>query len=342
MKVAVYYNNRNIDIEERPIPEPGEGEILVQTKACGVCVGDTMEWYLTPRAPMVMGHEATGIVARTGKGVKNVREGDRVFVHHHVPCLICDSCLKGRYTSCATFRATHYNPGGFAEYFLASAHHVAVDTLILPEQVGFVEGTLIEPLACVIHALRLAAIKSEESVVLVGTGAMGLMFIQVLLHYGIRKLVVYELLPWRQEIARRFGAPVVLSPLEEPGAEAERLQSILSAEGADKVLVVAKDLSAINMGMQLAGRGGTILLFATTHPEEKVDFYPSRICLYEQSVLSSYSADHLDTREALDLLSQGVIDSDTIITHRFPLEGLSDAILHTQGRKESLKCVIEI
>ena len=234
MKVAVYYNNRNIDIEERPIPEPGEGEILVQTKACGVCVGDTMEWYLTPRAPMVMGHEATGIVARTGKGVKNVREGDRVFVHHHVPCLICDSCLKGRYTSCATFRATHYNPGGFAEYFLASAHHVAVDTLILPEQVGFVEGTLIEPLACVIHALRLAAIKSEESVVLVGTGAMGLMFIQVLLHYGIRKLVVYELLPWRQEIARRFGAPVVLSPLEEPGAEAERLQSILSAEGADK------------------------------------------------------------------------------------------------------------
>lgn len=342
MKVAVYYNNRHIEIEERPIPEPGEGEILVQTKACGVCVGDTMEWYLTPRAPLVLGHEATGIVARTGKGVKNFREGDRVVVHHHVPCLVCDNCLKGRYTSCATFRSTHYNPGGFAEYFIASAHHVAVDTLILPDQLSFVEGTLVEPLACVIHALRLAAVKPEESVVLVGTGAMGLMFIQLLLHYGIRKLVVYEVLPWRQEIARRLGAPVVLTPLEDPDKEAERLQDLLSAEGADKVLVVAKDLSAINMGMRLAGRGGTVLLFATTRPEEKVDFYPSRIFFYEQTVLSSYSADHLDTRAALELLSQGVIDTRTIITHTFPLERLSDAILHTQGRKESLKCVIEL
>ena len=341
MKVAVYHNNQTVEIEERPLPVPGEGEILVQNKACGVCVGDTMEWYLTSRAPLILGHEATGVVVRTGKGVKNVREGDRVFVHHHVPCLTCECCLKGNYTSCAMFRATHLNPGGFAEYFLATAHHVAVDTLILPEQVSFVEGTLIEPLACVIHALRLAAVKPDESVALIGTGAMGLMFIQALLHYGVRKLVVYELLPWRQEIARHLGAPTVLAPLKDPAEEAGRLQSILSAEGADKVLVVAKDLSAINMGMQLAGRGGKVLLFATTHPEEKIDFYPSRIFFYEQTVLSSYSADHLDTRTALDLISWGVIDSETIITHRFPLERLSEAILHTSGRQESLKCVIE-
>ena len=132
MKVAIYHNNHDVCIEERPVPEPGDGEILVKTKACGVCVADTMEWYLTPRAPLTLGHEPAGVVESVGAGVTRVKPGDRVFVHHHVPCLVCEHCRNGNFTMCRTFRTTHIHPGGFAEYFTASALHVERDTLNLP------------------------------------------------------------------------------------------------------------------------------------------------------------------------------------------------------------------
>lgn len=180
MKVAVYHNNNDVRIEERERPVPGPGEILVETKACGVCVADTMEWYLESRAPLVLGHEPTGVIKEVGKNTKKFKVGDRVAVHHHVPCLICDHCRRGNFTMCSTFKTTHIQPGGFSEYFIASALHVERDVLLLPDQLSFEVGTLIEPLACVIHAIRQADIKPGDKVVLIGTGAMGLMFIHAL------------------------------------------------------------------------------------------------------------------------------------------------------------------
>src|SRR5512147_1003384 len=118
MRVALYYSNHDVRIEDRSIPEPGPGELLVKTAACGVCVADTMEWYLQPRAPLTFGHEPTGIVIRTGTDTIGFKEGDRVSVHHHVACLTCEYCRRGNFTMCATFRKTHVRPGGFSEYFI--------------------------------------------------------------------------------------------------------------------------------------------------------------------------------------------------------------------------------
>ena len=124
MNVAVYYKNNDVRIEKRQIPLPGSGEILIKTKACGVCVADTMEWYLTSRAPLVLGHEPTGIVASVGQDVEKFKVGDRIAVHHHVACLICDECRRGNFTMCAMFKKTHFNPGGFSEYYISSKFHV--------------------------------------------------------------------------------------------------------------------------------------------------------------------------------------------------------------------------
>lgn len=158
MKVAVYHNNHDVRIEERDRPIPGPGEILVETKACGVCVADTMEWYLKPRAPLTLGHEPTGVISEVGTNTKKFNVGDRVAVHHHVPCLICNHCRRGNFTMCSTFKTTHIHPGGFSEYFIASAAHVERDVLLLPDHLSFEVGTLVEPLACVIHAIRQADI----------------------------------------------------------------------------------------------------------------------------------------------------------------------------------------
>lgn len=342
MKVAVYYNNHDVRIEERPTPEPSPGEILVKTKACGVCVADTMEWYLAPRAPLTLGHEPTGVVVKTGAGTTTFKEGDRVAIHHHVPCLICEHCRRGNFTMCDTFKKTHIHPGGFSEYFLASALHVERDTHLLPAHLSYEAGTLMEPLACVIHAIRKANIKAGDSVALIGTGAMGLLFIQALKYWGVRHLVVYELLEWRKQKALEAGAPLVLAPSNDLEEEARRAKQYLGGEAAQKVIIAAKDLRAMDLGMRLANKGGTVLFFATPQPDEFIKFYPSYLFFNELDVTSSYSADHLDTRMAMELLSNGAVDGSSLITHRFPLERLSDAILQTASRDEGgLKCVIQ-
>lgn len=340
MKVAYYYNNHKVVIEEEPIPEPAPGELLIKTKACGVCVADTMEWYLKDRAPLTLGHEPTGIVAKVGEGVKDFSIGDRVAVHHHVPCLICEHCRKGNFTMCNTFKNTHIHPGGFSEYFIASSLHAERDVHKLPANLSFEVGTLMEPLACVIHAIRKAGIKQGERVALIGTGAMGLLFIQALRYWGIRELIVYELLEWRKQKACEFGAPHVLTPYEDIEKERFRMADIFSHPGADKVIIAAKDLNAMRFGMQLAAKGGTILFFATPHPDEWIKLYPSQIFFNELTLTSSYSADHLDTRYALDLLANGDVNGEAIISNLFPLEQLSEAILRTAGREHSLKNVI--
>lgn len=180
MKVAVYHNNHDVRVEDRRRPVPAAGEILVETKACGVCVADTMEWYLAPKAPLVLGHEPTGVIAELGDGVSGFKVGDRVAVHHHVPCLICNHCRRGNYTMCSTFRSTHILPGGFSEFFTASKPHVDLDVLRLPDHISYEVGTLVEPLACVIHAIHQAKIQAGDKIILIGTGSMGLMFIQAL------------------------------------------------------------------------------------------------------------------------------------------------------------------
>lgn len=341
MKVAVYYNNHDVRIEDRPIPEPKDDEILVKTKACGVCVADTMEWYLTPRAPLALGHEPAGIVEKVGSKITNIKAGDRVAVHHHIPCLICEHCRRGNFTMCSNFRKTHVQPGGFAEYFIASAMHAERDTLVLPKHVSYEAGTLVEPLACVIHAIQKAGIKAGDSVALIGTGTMGLMFIQCLRYWGVRKLAVYEILDWRIKKAKEFGATHVLVPDKDPEKEAERLKALFNSDGADKVFIAAKDISAMKLGMYLVNKGGTVTFFATPKPDESIDLFPSYIFFNEITITSTYSANHLDTRMALELISNGDVSADKLISHRYPIEKLSDAILQTASRNESLKCVIK-
>ncbi|MDK2982316.1 MAG: L-iditol 2-dehydrogenase [Chloroflexota bacterium] len=341
MKVAVYYNNNDVRVEDRPIPQPKSDEFLVKTKACGVCVADTMEWYLTPRAPLTLGHEAVGVVEAIGSEINNLKVGDRVAVHHHVPCLVCEHCRRGNFTMCTTFRQTHIHPGGFSEYFTASAAHAERDTLVLPENVSFKAGTLVEPLACIIHAIQKADVKPGDSVALIGTGTMGLMFIQCLKYWGVRKLVVYEMLDWRINKAKEFGAENVWKPGNDPQAELEKVQAQFQSDGADKVFIAAKDISAMKLGMNLVNKGGTVMFFATPKPEESIEIFPSRIFFNEITITSTYSANHLDTRMALDLIASGDVWADKIISHTYPIEELSDAILQTVSRQESLKCVVE-
>ena len=156
MLAAFYYNNHDIRVEELPIPRAGEEEVLLKVMASGICGSDVIEWYRVPKAPRVLGHEATGVITQVGDKVKDYKVGDRVFVSHHVPCFECRHCQRANQTACHTLHTTNYYPGGFAQYVLVPKINVQSGIYTLPDSMSFEEGTFIEPLACVSRGQRLS------------------------------------------------------------------------------------------------------------------------------------------------------------------------------------------
>ena len=159
MRVAMYYNNRDIRIEEMSTPRIGPGELLVRIEASGICGSDVMEWYRIKRAPLVLGHEVAGEVVEVGEGVDRYKKGDRVVASHHVPCNTCRYCLSGHHTVCDTLRRTNFDPGGFSEYVRLPAINVDRGVYPIPDVVSFEEATFTEPLACVLRAQRIATLQ---------------------------------------------------------------------------------------------------------------------------------------------------------------------------------------
>ncbi len=137
MRVAMYYNNYDVRLEEIPTPQIGLGELLVRVEACGICGSDVMEWYRRDRVPLVLGHEIGGQIAAMGDEVERYKEGDRVSAAHHVPCNTCHYCLSGHHTICNALRQTNFEPGGFAEYIRLPAINVDRGVFLLPDEVAY-------------------------------------------------------------------------------------------------------------------------------------------------------------------------------------------------------------
>jgi len=338
MKVATYYSPTEIRFEDAPVPSVGSEEVLVAMKACGVCGSDLMAWYLVDRAPLVLGHEPAGVVVAVGDAVTDFAEGDHVFVHHHVPCLTCHFCLRGAYTMCDQYRRTHLDPGGFAEYFRVPAPNLRIDTLKLPAQLSFEEATLIEPAACCLKALKKCAIRQGDTAVVVGAGPSGLLHLMLLQTLGVGQIIVSEPIGYRLRAAERLGADVVIDPVKEDfhGVVMEATRG----RGGDVVIVTAPSIPAISSGFDVCSRGGTLSIFAPTAPSESFPLSPNRLFFSEVTVVSSYSATHLETRTALTLIAAKRINARELITHRYPLCETGKAFKVAMEEKESLKVIV--
>jgi L-iditol 2-dehydrogenase len=334
MRAAVYRGPDETRIEELPDPNPGPGEIVVRMLAGGICGSDLMDWYTERRAPLVLGHEPVGVITDVGTADESELPpvGTRVFIHHHVPCFVCDRCRRGHHTLCASFKRSGIHPGGFAELILVPAPNARLDTLVLPDDVSTEAATLIEPLACCIRSQRRAGVTSRTRLAVIGVGQMGLLHVQAALAMGCGAVVAIDPIAGRRKIAESFGAEVA-----EPDATA-----VATALGIrpDVVLVCTGARSAFELGMTIVDDGGTVQLFAPTSPEQRFDFDPNELFFREIVVQSSYSAGPMDTREALDLLASGSVTGEGIITHRFPLSAIASA-LETARSKEAIKVIVE-
>lgn len=338
MKAAMYYSLDDIKIEDVPKPKIGADEILVEMRACGVCGSDLMDWYLRSRAPLVLGHEPTGVVVEAGKNVKGFRVGDRVFAHHHVADLTCYYCARGDYTLCPQFGQTHLEPGGFAEYFKVPAPNLRIDTLKLPDDLSFEEATLIEPMGCCIRAQNKAVIREGDNVAIIGAGPSGIIHAMLAKLAGASQVLIADLVDYRLKMAERLGADLTFNPQRENLVE--RIKEATENRGADVVIVTAPNVKAVEDGVQIVRRGGKLLLFAPTQPDQFARLSPHRLFFSEITVIPSYSVSHIETRTALQLISSGKIKAKKLITHRFPLSRTADAFQTAAKTKECLKVVV--
>ncbi|NIS83570.1 MAG: alcohol dehydrogenase catalytic domain-containing protein [Anaerolineales bacterium] len=338
MQVAMYYANDDIRIEDHPIPTIGPGDLLVKTEVCGLCGGETMEWYLASRAPKVLGHEPTGVVVDVGPGVTKFKPGDRVFVHHHVPCMSCHFCHRGRYTLCEHFSKTKIEPGGFAEFFRVPAEIVQFDTLPLPESVSFAAGTVIEPMACTLKGVKQTPLHPGDSVAIVGLGFMGMCYLQLLSLTQAGNIFGLDFSEWRLEKARSLGATYTINPQRENAVE--KLRDLNAGFGADAVFVTAPNVAAWETGLALCEKGGQLHLGAPPPPGTEWSVDPNELYFSEIQINSTYSANHVDTQSVLDLLTARRLDAEALITHRFGLDGVEQAIRLLLEADASLKSII--
>ncbi len=338
MRVAMYYNNNDVRVEEMPIPKINENEILVKVMACGICGSDVMEWYRVKKAPLVLGHEATGVIEKVGRNVKKYRKCDRVFVSHHVPCNKCRYCLNNEHTVCDMLRTTNFYPGGFSEYLRVLEINVDRGVFLLPDEISFEEGTFIEPLACVIRGQRKANMQPGKSVLVIGSGISGILHIQTAKASDASKIFATDINDYRLKAAKRFGADSVINAKENVP---DRVKELNDGRGADLVIVCASSVSAIRQAFESIDRGGTVLFFAPTKPGVDIPLPLWDVWHDGITLTTSYAGSKKDILDAIEIIRAKKINVKDMVTHRLNLEGTAEGFQLVSKAENSIKVIIE-
>jgi len=338
MKVAMYYKNDDVRVEEMPIPEINDNELLVKVRASGICGSDVMEWYRLKTAPRVLGHEIAGDIVEVGKNIKKYKVGDRVFVSHHVPCNNCNFCNNNQHTLCDTLHSTNFYPGGFAEYLKVPEINVNMGTFVLPKEMTYAEGAFIEPLACVVRGFRIAEMKPEQSILVLGSGIAGLLQIKLAKAMGARKIFATDINEHRLKIAKKLGADVVINAKENV---AKLVKNNNDGVLADFAILCAGVPSAVKQTFESVAPGGTVLFFAMTKPGVEIPFHLFDIWNKQVKMVSTYAGAPKDIIDAIDLIKSKKVKVLDMITHRLPLAEAAKGFKLVAEAEESIKVIIE-
>jgi L-iditol 2-dehydrogenase len=319
VRVAVTVAPGETRIEDRPDPVCGADEVVCRVLACATCGSDVHGSYVTRKLPAVLGHEPVGEVVAVGPRVAGVMEGQRMAIHHHVPCGECRRCRQGHETLCDGFRATALDPGGFAEY-------VRVEAALVPELLPLggldpIAATVTEPLACALRA-QSRIVRPGDSLLVVGAGCSGLLHVAAAHARGVDAVWVREPDPERLSRAEAWGA------------------TAHGNEPVDAAVVCTDNRAAIAGAADALAPGGRLCLYAPGEAGEPLPVAPWTIFSRELQVTASWSAGPREWREALALLRRGAVRTDELITHRFWLED-TGAALEAQRSGAALKAVVE-
>ena len=326
-----------------PAPEPGPGEIVVAMKAVGLCGSDVHDWYVaskTTNGPVVLGHETAGEVALVGEGVTGLHPGDRVFVHHHTSCGACRSCRRGEDVMCPEWKPTRLYPGGLAERVRVDALTVARDTLKLPETLGYDAGAMVEPVACGVKAVDRGEVRPGDVILVLGLGSNGILLGLLARRAGAATLVGSDPDPARRAFARAFGFDRVVDPGAEDVIETTREAS--GGTGADAVFVIPTGEEVVRTALGAAAGAAHVVFYSPIAPAKVWPLEPSVPYFRDLTLRFSYSSGPKETRRALTLLEEGLVDLQRFITHRLPLARAAEGFELAAAGGKALKVLIEI
>jgi L-iditol 2-dehydrogenase len=349
MKAVVYRGVNDMRLENVPVPEIGPGELLIKVATCGICGTDLKKIHTgSHSAPRIFGHEMSGTIVKLGEGMTRFELGERVVVHHHVPCGDCYNCRKSTPTQCTLYKrvgvTAGFEPsgGGFAEYIRVMDWIAASRGVVrIPDGVPFEQAAFVEPVNTVLKGVKLLNLQSDDSVLVIGQGPIGLMHAVLARRTGARVLTS-DLYPERHAIAAKFG-------LKDPihaGTEnvVERVFAETEGRGADAVILAVGGNALIKTAMDAVRPGGKVMLFAQTqHGEAVID--PGAVCMDEKTLMGSYSSSFEILDEVTDLVFGGYkngFNLTQLISHRFPLERAVEAIeIASHPKGDSMKIMLE-
>jgi len=349
MRAVVYRGVNDMRVETVPVPKIGPGELLIKVATCGICGTDLKKIHTgSHSAPRIFGHEMSGTVVETGAGVTRYEVGERVVVHHHVPCGNCYYCRKQTPTQCELYKkvgvTAGFEPsgGGFAEYIRVMDWIVNGRGVVrIPDGVPFEQAAFVEPLNTVLKGVKLLNLAPDDTILVIGQGPIGLMHAALANRTGARVLTS-DLYSERHAIASRFGLKHPINAGTENVVQ--RVFQATDGRGADAVVLAVGGNALIKTAMDAVRPGGRVMLFAQTqHGEATID--PGAVCMDEKTLMGSYSSSFEILDEVTELAFGGYrngFDLTQLISHRFPLEQAVEAIeIASHPKADSMKIMLE-
>jgi L-iditol 2-dehydrogenase len=345
MRAGVYRGMGRVVVETVPIPEIGAGEVLFRVAACGICGTDIKKiHYGFVQPPQILGHELAGTVVKVGRGVTKFRPGDRVVSFHHIPCGDCFYCQRKLFSQCPGYKKVGLtagfdpNGGGFAQYVRAMPWIVDRGMMLLPHDATFEEATFVEPVNTCLKAVRKARVAPGEKVLIMGQGPIGMLLMLLAKHEGA-EVFTSDPMPGRRAASEHFGASKSYDSRTD--CLLDEICAHTAGRGADAVLVAVANPSLVPEALVLARPGGRVLLFAHNDPVMQLTFPAAAVGIEEKEILGAYSASVDDQQESAQLVFERRLPARELISHRFPLERIADALeLAAHPTDNTLKVVI--
>jgi L-iditol 2-dehydrogenase len=339
MKTASVKGPALVDVTETAKPSVGPGDILVKMQSCGICGSDVEKVFGKYGQPsMRLGHEPAGTITQVGSGISDLKVGDRVFTHHHVPCYSCHFCNHGNETMCPKYYESNLSPCGLSEEYVVPDWNVSHGGVLkIPDSMSFDEAAMIEPLACCIRSWNKFSYQKGDTAAIFGAGPTGMMHVMLAETNEFSKIFALDLNDFRLDFAKSLGA----IPLKSGTPQA--IQKILEEtqnQGVDVSIVATSALSAVTDAIALTRKGGTIVMFGVPSKGATLSVDMSVVYSKELTIVTSYAASDKDTKQALDLISSGKVPAKKLITHRYTLAESQKAFEHAHTGQNAMKIVI--
>jgi len=337
---AVLYGPRELRIEEVEKPKVTPGKVLVEVKACGVCMTDLhmYMWEFPVKTPVILGHEFSGVIAELGDNAAEFEIGGRVAVDPALSCGVCEACVSGRNNLCERLTAIGgagnvIVNGAFAEYTLVPKEAVGK----IPREISFDEGAFVEPLGCCIHGVDVSRVGIGDVVALIGAGPIGLLLLQLTKLAGASQILVVDIKDERLQLAATLGADVVINPSKEDPVG--RLKELTHGKGADVVIEAVGSPMTVKHAVQMVSKGGRVVIFGVAPVESRVDISPFDAYFREIEIVGSYAITREAFLRSIAMLRSGRIKVEPLITERFKLSELAKAFALME-KKEGLKKLV--